>query len=297
MPAAIWRALAGVVFWAALGSRGQAAPASPSPPLLRIDFMDVGQGDAALITSPTGKTVLIDGGPRESATAVTALLRERGVGSIDLVVLTHRHADHLGGIAAVVRTFGARMYMDAAFPHPSPAYAALLDALAAAKVPVRNAERGRKIDLGGGATMTLLGPPEPPITRSRSNVNANSVVLRVDYRQVGVLFAADAEANTERWLLGSGAELRASVLKVAHHGSRYSSTRAFLRAVGPKIAVISVGAGNDYGHPAEETLAALARLPARVYRTDLYGTVTVTTDGTRVEVRPARGNQEILASP
>ena len=164
-------------------------------------------------------------------------------------------------------------------------------------MPVRTATRGRVIDLGGGATITLLGPPEPVIVGSRSDVNANSVVLRLDYRTVGMLFAADAEAKTERWLLESGIPLRAAVLKVAHHGSRYSSTRAFLRAVQPRIAVISAGAVNDYGHPAVQTLNALARQPTRVYRTDLDGTVTVTTDGTGVQVATGRGNREIIASP
>jgi len=264
---------------------------------LRVDFIDVGQGDAALITSPAGKTVLVDGGPHESVAALVAFLRGRGVGPIDLILLTHRHADHLGGLASVVRTFGARFYLDAPFPHPSPAYDALLDTLEGAKVPVRTATRGRVIDLGGGASITLLGPPEPVITGSRSDVNANSVVLRLDYRTVSMLFAADAEAKTERWLLESGVPLKAAVLKVAHHGSRYSSTRAFLRAVQPKIAVISAGAVNDYGHPAAQTLNALARQPTLVYRTDIDGTVTVTTDGTRVAVATARDNRAIMASP
>jgi beta-lactamase superfamily II metal-dependent hydrolase len=298
------RTLAAIALLLVVGRPGWTAPPAPgAPPPLRIDFIDVGQGDAALITSPTGKTVLVDGGPHESAAALTAFLRGRGIGPLDLVVLTHRHADHLGGIAAVVRAFGARLYLDAPFPHPSSGYDTLLDALEAAKVPVRNAERGRTIDLGGGATITLLGPPEPAISGSRSDVNANSVVLRLDYRRVAVLFAADAEAKTERWLLESGAELRANVLKVAHHGSRYSSTRAFLRAVRPQIAVISAAARNDYGHPAGETLAALGHLPAQIYRTDLDGTVTITTDGVAVQVqtartvRTARKTQEILASP
>jgi competence protein ComEC len=289
------RTLAAIALLLLLGRPGWTAPGAPPP--LRVDFIDVGQGDAALITSPTGKTVLVDGGPHESAAALTAFLRGRGIGPVDLIVLTHRHADHLGGIATVVRSFGARLYLDAPFPHPSSGYEVLLDALAAAKVPVRNAERGRTIDLGGGATIVLLGPPEPPISGSHSEVNANSVVLRLDYRKVRVLFAADAEAKTERWLLGSGADLRATVLKVAHHGSRTSSLPAFLAAVRPRIAVISVGAGNDYGHPSGETLAALARLPAKVYRTDLDGSVTITTDGAALEVKTARGSPEILASP
>jgi beta-lactamase superfamily II metal-dependent hydrolase len=286
-----WLVLAGVLLAATLGA-GRAAAESP----LRVDFISVGQGDGALVTSPAGKTVLIDGGPREGAAGLIAFLRARRVGKIDLILLTHRHDDHFGGLAAVVRTFGAKMFMDAPFLHPSPAYEALLKTLEANGVLVRNAERGREIDLGGGARMTLLTPPDPPLTGTRSDVNANGVVLRVDYRKVGVLFAADAEAPTEAWLLRTGAPLRAQVLKVAHHGSRYSSTAKFVRAARPSVAVISAGPGNVYHHPDGETLARFERLPARVYRTDLDGTVTMETDGTRIEMRTQGGRRETVAS-
>jgi len=166
-------------------------PSSALAADLRIDFIAVGQGDAALVTSPTGKTVLIDGGPRASADALTTFLRGRVKAPIDLVLLTHRHDDHFGGLKQVAQTFGIRMFMDAPIEHLSPAYEALLKTLEARKVPVRTAERGRTIDLGGGATVTLLSPPDPPIARARSKVNANSVIARLDYRGLAVLFAAE----------------------------------------------------------------------------------------------------------
>jgi len=142
--------------------------------------------------------------------------------------------------------------------------------------------------------LTLLTPPDPRITRSRSDVNANSVVVRLDYRGIGTLFAADAEPQTERWLLASTARLPAQILKVAHHGSSYSSTAPFLRAVAPLAAVISVGAPNAHNHPTPEAIARLEGLPAHVYRTDRDGTVTVETDGARIEVTTAGGKREIL---
>jgi len=280
----------------ATGSAVRAAPPSPAPALapLRIDFVAVGQGDAALVTSPTGKTVLIDGGPTEAGPALTALLRARRAQAIDLVLLTHRHEDHLGGLMAVIRAFPVRMFMDAPFQHDSEIYQRLLETLRDRKVAVRNAERGRTIDIGGGVTITLLTPPDPPIAHSRSDVNANSVVVRLDYGSVGVLFAADAEPQTERWLLTSRARLPAQVLKVAHHGGRYSSTARFLSAVAPKAAVISVGAVNGYGHPTPEAISRLERQRARVYRTDQDGTVTIETDGARIQVTTANGKREIL---
>lgn len=270
------------------------ATASPPPAPLRIDFVAVGQGDAALVTSPTGKIVLIDGGPKEAGPVLTALLRARQTAAIDLVLLTHRHEDHLGGLAAVMRAVPVRLFMDAPFPHDSEVYQRLLQTVEARHVPVRNAERGRTIDIGGGATITLLTPPDPAIAHSRSDVNANSVVVRLDYGRVGVLFAADAEPQTERWLLGSSARLPAQVLKVAHHGGRYSTTARFLKAVAPVAAVISVGAENAYGHPTPDALSRLERQRAHVYRTDQDGTVTVETDGARIQVETANGRREIL---
>ncbi|HLK92142.1 MAG TPA: ComEC/Rec2 family competence protein [Polyangia bacterium] len=263
---------------------------------LRVDFIDVGQGDAALVTSPTGKTVLIDGGPHVSGPALVAFLAAHLHGPIDLVLLSHRHEDHLGGLPEVVRRFGARTVLDAPVEHAERGYTALLRALEARGAVVREATRGRVIDLGGGAKLTLLGPPEPLITGSHSDVNANSVVARLSYDRFSVLFAGDAEAPTERWLLGSGVPLRSVVLKVAHHGSRYASAAPFLRAVGARIAVVSVGAGNRYHHPAAATLDRLARAGATVYRTDMDGDVTVESDGVDARIRTTWGRQQAVSA-
>ena len=261
-----------------------------------MDFLDVGQGDAALVTSPAGKTVLIDGGLAEAADTVLAFLRGHGIETLDLVFLTHRHADHLGGLRAVVDQHGTRMFLDAPYPHEIQEYEWLLTLLDKKHVPVRQAERGRTIDLGGGARLTLLGPPEPPIANTRSDVNANSVVSRIDFGKVGILFAADAEAQTERGLLDSQANLRAAILKVPHHGSRYSSTPRFLEAVQPLIAVVSVGAGNEYHHPDAQTLGRLARMGTRVFRTDLDGTISIESDGGKIEVL-VQGRKEVFQAP
>jgi beta-lactamase superfamily II metal-dependent hydrolase len=282
----------------ACATAGPPAALPPPPreaaPKLRVDFIDVGQGDATLITSPTGKTVLIDGGPpdRKSREALLSFLEPRVRGPLDLIILTHRHVDHHGGLRVVIESRGARLFLDAPTPNPGKERERLMAALERANVPVRNATPGRTVDLGGGAMLTLLTPPDPPLAGTRDPDNANSVVARLDYAGSSFLFTGDAESATERWLLARRANVRAQVLKVAHHGSRHSSEARFLAAVKPAVAVISAGTNNEYGHPAPQTLARLEAAGARILRTDLDGTVTIETDGRTLSIRTARGPRQ-----
>lgn len=246
---------------------------------LTLTFFSVGQGDAALIVSPTGKTVLIDGGPPEGTQALLSGLARRGVRGLDLVILSHPHLDHLGALRALLATMPVKTFLDAGYPSTSPFYTALVRDIAAKNIAVRQATRGRTIDIGDGASLYLLGPPSPWLVKTRSDANANSVVARLSWRGRTALFTGDAEPQTERWLLeqspGDRSALAAEVLKVAHHGGRFSSTLPFLQAVAPRLAVISVGMPNDYGHPTPEALARLGQVGARVLRTDQLGTVTL----------------------
>ena len=263
---------------------------------LSITFFDIGQGDAALVVTPAGKRILIDGGPPEGTNALLAALADRQIDRLDLVVLSHPHLDHLAGLRRVLERIPVSTYMDAAYESTSPPYRALLATLAQRGVPVKQAKRGRSIDGGAGTTLLFLGPPEPFIDRSRSEVNANSVLVRLSWRGRSVLFTGDAEPETERWLLsqyGPKADpppptadlLAAEVLKVAHHGGKYSSTATFLSVVRPQLAVISCAAVNDYGHPTPETLGRLEKVGARVLRTDQLGHITLRSrDGQAWEV-------------
>ncbi len=251
---------------------------------LTVYFLDVGQGDAELIVSPTGKTVLIDAGPPEAAGRLARRLAELLSAPLDLVVLTHPHLDHLGGLRAALEVRGAKLFLDSGFPNASPAYEAVLESLEKHHLSVKTARAGRNIDLGGGATLQVLAPVEPFLSGTRSDINANSVVMRLTYGHRHVYFSGDSEAETESRVLASGQDLAADVYKVAHHGSKHSSGEALLRAIHPSVAVIEVGRGNDYGHPTPEALERLRAHGARVLRTDEDGEVRLVTDGDSLEV-------------
>ncbi len=278
-----------------------AAPAlAVTLPPLTVPFFDVGQGDAALVVSPAGKTVLIDGGPPEAGAALARRVRSLVEGPLDLVILTHPHLDHLGGLPAVVKAVGARRYMDPGFDHPSRAYRDLLvlmgDAVGQVLTPVPDPQRPEalvQVGLGEGVSLSILWPrvPQAPfLQRTRSDANSNSIIVRLTYGSTAMLLMGDAELDTEERLLKDGRELGATLLKVAHHGGAYSSSAPFLAAVRPRYAVIACGKGNDYGHPAPQTLARLKAVGAQVLRTDRNGEVTAVSDGTRIEVTSARGS-------
>ncbi len=280
---------------AALALACLAAPASRASGTLEVTFLSVGQGDAAFAVTPSGRTLLVDAGPPEASARVERFLRARLRGPIDVVVATHPHADHIGGLPAALAIAGARHFYDPVLEHPSPllerVYRIVSARTRAGEMTAHRVRAGETapLDLGDGARLTFLAPSEPLIEGSRSDVNANSIVFRLDYGEVSFLFEGDAEPATEaRLLRRERGRLRAQVLKVAHHGSRYGSKAALLRAVRPEIAVVSCGLDNEYGHPHAAALRRLERAGARVFRTDLDGDVVVRTDGRSLRVSTGR---------
>jgi competence protein ComEC len=258
----------------------------------------VGQGDSAVIESPSGRVVVVDGGGvpgtderfgngEPGSRVVVPFLRSRGISTVDLVVPTHPDDDHVQGLNAVVERLSVRGALDGGYPGASAPYTRLLDALHRRHIPLYTARRGQVIDLGGGAKMEVLGPTDHLLLGGHSATNNNSIVLRVVYGRARVLLTGDAEAEEETDLIASGRDISADVLKVGHHGSRWSSTDSFLDRVRPSIAVLSVGRNNTYGHPHGEVLERLRRRGVRVFRTDRDGAITLETDGKRIRIMRA----------
>ena len=244
---------------------------------LTVHFLDVGQGDAALLRS-AGATMLIDGGPRDHEDNLLADLEELGVDHLDYMVATHPHEDHIGGLPGVMERIAVEecwMPEDAA---DTWTYTHFLEALETHDVAVAVPQPGDTISFGS-CTVTVLAP-----LSGAEEHNNNSLVLRVVCGETAFLFTGDMEDAEERELLGSGADLSADVLKVAHHGSRYTTGMEFLRAVSPEVAVISCGAGNEYGHPHSALLQRLDYLEIKTYRTDQMGTVVIISDGRTLSV-------------
>lgn len=255
--------------------------------------MDVGQGDAALISTPTGRTILVDAGPPESGGRLAHFLREHLSGPLDLAIGTHPHLDHVGGMSAALRAAGVRRYLDMA---PSPAHQGRLLATLDKTVATSGAlhehidETTAPINLGDGTTVTILSPLRPQLAACTDATNCNSIALLIRNGDQSILMAADIEGVTENELLRRhrGA-LHSTVLKVGHHGSRSATTTAWLRTVKPVLAVISVGAGNRYHHPHPSALHRLEDEGVRVVRTDTAGTIHVVLGAGVPSVSTSRG--------
>ncbi len=264
--------VAGVGWWA---TRPAAQP-WVEPAGLRVTFLDVGQGDSTLLETRTGR-VLVDEGPPEAN--VASQLERRGIRSLSAIVLTHPQRDHVGGAANVLRHLRVGFVLD---PELAATGTDEEEAMAAARqrgVPVRAARAGEEFRLGG-LHFEVLNPPDAGTPSEDPNQNA--VVLLVSYGETDILLTADAESDVTSDLPLKPVE----VLKVAHHGSADLGLEDELETLRPRVAVISVGRGNDYGHPRPETLAALATVPGiSVYRTDEDGAVVVESDGRRIRVR------------
>lgn len=260
----------------------------PAGNVLTLTVMDVGEGQCLVIRTPTGQTMVVDcgtsswrnnGGVGESI--VLPYLMKCGVRQIDVAVLTHPHDDHVSGFPRLLKKCPPKMVLDSGSNEQSPSYDEFLRAVKESGATYRVAERGQILQIGEDVTVEILSPPESVYG---GDPNDCSIVLRVVYGNTAFMLTGDADESVEADILGSGRLVKAQVLMVGHHGSSGASSPAWLGAVRPQIATISCGRRNVYGHPARQTLDRLESCGARVYRTDLHGAVTITSDGSTIRV-------------
>jgi beta-lactamase superfamily II metal-dependent hydrolase len=251
-------------------------------PELTVYFFDVGQGDSILINMD-GKNILIDGGPTAAGSTLLGYLSNANITHLDFLVATHPHEDHIGGLIAVMEsTITVDVVLYNGYNYTSQTFQDFLTL--AEQHNLTLAERNDVYFLSATTNFTILSPIQPH-EFAETDLNVNSIVLKLQVSNVNFLFAGDATANAEQSMLNAGLSVNSEVLKVGHHGSRSGTSQAFLDAVNPTYAVISAGINNIYGHPHEETVQRLLEKGVITYGTYVSGTIVFTTDGSTVTVQ------------
>jgi competence protein ComEC len=248
---------------------------------LRVSFIDVGQGDAILIQDASGFNILIDGGRASAGPTVVAYLHQKEVTFIDVMVASHAHADHIGGLISVLQDqqISVQEVLYNGYPYDSNTWSNFTTAVADQDLSMSAAQFPQVYDWG--STIAYILHPDPDLIEV--DQNRSSIVILLVYEGNKFLFSGDIDFAAEATIVARGTPLAAEILKVAHHGSSFSSSEEFLSAVSPEEAVIQVGR-NTYGHPAPETIGQLEDAGARVWRNDIWGTIIVESNGSRYTI-------------
>jgi len=295
--------------------RTQPPPASGAE--LKVFVLDVGpvNGDSILIVSPTGKTVLIDAGDTGKGKVILDALKRNNIQQLDFFIATHPHPDHIGGADEVMKGFKVLNVIDngeqpdvpeSLLPQAKPTnanrnaprrarstgrtasvikfYEDYKEAITNSGAQYEKVQLGKQYDLGGGARLSVIAPSEPLFTRDQMKTggnlpNANSIALRLDYGDFSMMLTGDAEEQTEHRWLTKDLNLKATVIKIGHHGSKYATSQEFVDRVTPRAAIVSCGEWNRYGHPSQAVLDRLKSVGATLYRTDMHGEISIVTRG------------------
>lgn len=258
-------------------------------PCFAVHYIDVGQGDAALVVCD-GKTMLIDGGKPRASSIIYTYLKNLNIDYLDYIVASHADDDHIGGLSAPLAKMKVGNVLAPETEADTRSYESLKNKTAEQGLTITHPKPGESLAFGS-SKIEFYGP----ITESESDRNNGSIVMKIIYGETSFLFTGDAEREEEQEILNAGYDLSATVLKVGHHGSKNSTTYTFLRAIMPKYAVISVGE-NSYGHPTEDTLSRLRDAGAKVYRTDMQGDIIAASDGKTVTITTKK-NGDIATNP
>lgn len=245
---------------------------------IKIEVLDIGQGDASLIYTKD-EIIMIDTGDVDERDQLIKLLKERDISTIDKLIITHPHADHVGGAYAVFKNFKVKEVYDNGDTTTSKTYQTYLKNIKEQNIPYHQLKAGDNVDFGGGVSFKVFSPTEKML-KNDDDLNNNSLVGQLCYNDFTMLFTGDSEREAEQTMVKTyGNELQSDVLKSPHHGSRTSSSDDYLKTVKANDVIISLAANNEYGHPHKQTMERYKKYNMNVYRTDKDGTVTILTDG------------------
>ena len=249
---------------------------SPEPSLkdLKVHFIDVGQGDSTLIQTAAGENILIDAGIQSAGEKVVSFLKSKDVGKLDLVIATHAHADHIGGLIPVLNEFVVTKFIDGGNVHTTQTYLELLTLIDTKDIAFEIPSIGQVYNFENAFKMTVLN-----VDSNTVSLNDASVALKAEYNKVSFMLTGDAEMTAEKNMVNSNYNLKSTIYKAGHHGSNSSSTPAFLNKVKPEATILSYGEGNSYGHPHKEVIERLQSMGSKIYSTANSGDITVTTNG------------------
>lgn len=247
---------------------------------LTVCFVDVGQGDCSVIFLPDGKIMMIDGGDNGHENEVFSFLEKNSVDKIDYLIATHPHSDHIGTLPEVINEYEIGAFYMPQVIHTSETFENMIDELNDKDMKINTAIGGKRIFENGDVYAEFVAP----VSKEYEDLNNYSAVVRLVYKEKSFLFTGDMEILSEDEVLNEGYYINSDVLKVAHHASTTSSSDKFLKDVSPEYAVISCGVDNDYGHPHNKVLNRLKKYCNNIYRTDEMGTITMISDGERIEI-------------
>ena len=244
---------------------------------MTVHFLDVGQGLSILVQSE-GENLIYDGGDRDASSFVVSYLKDQGVTTIDYLISSHYDSDHVSGLIGCLNAFQVENVICSDYEHDSKTYQSFVNAVNDRGIPMQHPDVGEEFAFGSGEFMILA-----PQTIEKNDSNSNSVAIKLINGNNSFIFTGDAENKSEAAMCQSGLDLSCDVLVPGHHGSATATSWDFLQETVPEYAVISCGRDNQYGHPHEETMEKLEVMDIQVFRTDIQGTVTVTSDGTHLQ--------------